>query len=137
MGAFALLVLLIYAQTERLKLPVRFASNSELTEVARVAGWAQKRCDRSDARRQAIAAIWSYLSMYMTLPRFGVRISAQDLAVLAPFIDQVIAGKGPPPILSAEYEDTRPATLGTFRARMQAEGLWPREAVAPDAATET
>jgi hypothetical protein len=62
---------------------------------------------------------------------------AQDLAVLAPFIDQVIAGKGPPPILSAEYEDTRPATLGTFRARMQAEGLWPREAVAPDAATET
>jgi hypothetical protein len=74
--------------------------------------------------------------MFMTRPRFGARISAQDLAVLASLIDQVIAGQGPPRVLSAEYEDARPAILGVFKARMQAEGLWPREAVASGAATK-
>jgi hypothetical protein len=137
MGAFALVVFLIYAQTERLKLPVRFASVSELTEVALVAAWARKHCDRSDPRSKAITAIWSYLWLFMTQTRFGARISAQDLAFLAPFIEQFIAGNGPAPILSAEYEDERPACLGAFKARMQAEGLWPCEAVAPDATTES
>ena len=54
-----------------------------------------------------------------------VRMSTQELALVAPFIDECIAGRGPPLNLPAEYEDWRPAALAAFKARMQAEGLWP------------
>ena len=52
-------------------------------------------------------------------------MSTQELALVAPFIDECIAGRGPPLNLPAEYEDWRPAALAAFKARMQAEGLWP------------
>src|ERR1051325_1268791 len=123
----AALAFATYRQTKRLKLPVRFASVDELTAVARVAFWAQRRFDHRDPRWEAIFAIGSYLRIFASFTRIGARISAQDVAVLAPFIDQFIAGDGPPSILSVEYEDERPALLGAFKARMQAEGLWPRE----------
>jgi hypothetical protein len=47
--------------------------------------------------------------------------------MLVPFIDRVIDGKGQPLNLPAEYEDTRPADLRGFKARMQAEGFWPKD----------
>jgi hypothetical protein len=123
----ALLAFAIYARMQRLKLPVRFASGDELNAVVGVARWAGQQYDLGDPRRQSITSVWMNLRPW--LGRMGVRLSKHEVAMLAPFIDQVIAGQGPPLNLPAEYEDTRPAALGAFKARMQAEGLWPREAV--------
>ncbi len=123
-GTFGLLAFGIYAQMQRLKLPVRFASIDELNAVADVARWARQRFERGDPRQKGIIGTWWYLSRF-SITRIGARISAQELVLLAPFIDEAIAGKGPPLNLPAEYEDDRPARLGAFKARMQNEGLWP------------
>jgi hypothetical protein len=131
----ALLAFAIYAQTQRLKLPVSFTSLDELSAVAGVAKWARQRFDRGDPRRTAIDQTWWYLARF-DFTRMGARISAQEIALLAPFIDQVIAGEGPPPFLSAEYGDDRPALLGAFKARMQTEGRWPRDTTASRAPTD-
>ena len=52
-------------------------------------------------------------------------ISREDLAFLAPYIDDWIAGKAPPRDLPAEYKDWRPQTLREFKDRMKRKGLWP------------
>jgi len=52
-------------------------------------------------------------------------ISREDLAILAPHIDDWIAGKLPPQNLPAEYEDWRPGVLLAFKQRLQSEGRWP------------
>jgi hypothetical protein len=52
-------------------------------------------------------------------------MSREDLAVLAPFVDEWVEGRLPPQNLPAEYEDFRPRTLLAFRQRLQSEGLWP------------
>jgi hypothetical protein len=49
----------------------------------------------------------------------------EDLARLAPYVDQSIDGKWPRQNLPDEYEDWRPAALKCFKERMKAEGLWP------------
>ncbi len=121
----ALLAFGIYAQAQRLKLPVRFASIDELNAVADVARWARQRFERGDPLQKAIIGTWWYLSRF-SITRIGARISARELALVAPFIDEVIAGKGPPLDLAAEYGDDRPACLGAFKARIHAEGLWPQ-----------
>lgn len=51
-------------------------------------------------------------------------IPVEELAILHPFIDLIIDGKGPPLNQPAEYDD-RPEVLRKFKQRMQAEGLWP------------
>lgn len=58
---------------------------------------------------------------------FPVRksITREDLAFLAPYIDEWIAGKAPPQNLPAEYHDWRPDALRSFKERMLKEGLWP------------
>ncbi len=60
----------------------------------------------------------------MPLP-YLTRLPRAELAVLAPFIDEIIEGRGPPLNLPPEYEDYRPRVLAAFKARMTAEGLWP------------
>jgi hypothetical protein len=64
--------------------------------------------------------------MYSGTFNWTGRIPVEELAMLAPFIDLAIDGKGPPLNLPAEYEDWRPETLAAFKKRMQAEGLWPQ-----------
>jgi hypothetical protein len=52
-------------------------------------------------------------------------ISREELEVLAPYIDEWIAGRLPPQNLPAEYEDFRPRTLLAFKQRLQSQGGWP------------
>jgi hypothetical protein len=56
--------------------------------------------------------------------RWWARLPQTELAVLAPFIDAVIEGRGPPLNLPPEYEDYRPRVLDAFKSRMKSEGLW-------------
>jgi hypothetical protein len=56
---------------------------------------------------------------------FGGSISREDLAFLAPYIDEWINGNAPPENLPAEYHDWRPDTLRSLKDRMLTEGLWP------------
>jgi hypothetical protein len=120
-----ILVLIVYVQAKRSQLPVTFKSFDEVSSVGSVADWAQTQIATGDPRRQAIFAVSPYLPVSRPTPAFFVRISADDLALLAPFIDQFIVGQGPPLNQPAEYEDWRPTVLRTFKERMQAEGLWP------------
>ena len=119
----AILIFAVYAQMKRNKLPVRFRTFDELTVVQGCVIWAWREIPADDPRRKQIAALWFWFPQVM-IP-IGTRLSAQDLALLAPFIDRIIAGQGPPSLLSAEYEDWRPRVLTAFKARMMAEGLWP------------
>jgi hypothetical protein len=112
---------------KRSRLPVKFKNFGEMLCLAGVVIWAQRQIGAADPRQKALAFLNLYFwSSWWLTPI--TRISVQDLEILAPFIDQFIEGKGPPWILSAEYEDTRPAVLGDFKVRMEAEGLWPRRA---------
>ena len=52
-------------------------------------------------------------------------ITREELAILAPHIDEWIDGKLPPQNLPAEYEDFRPRVLLGFKQRLQSEGRWP------------
>jgi hypothetical protein len=65
----------------------------------------------------------------MSLMPFGFvalkSISREDLAILAPYIDEWIEGRLPSQNLPAEYEDHRPRVLLAFKRRLQSEGLWP------------
>ena len=64
-----------------------------------------------------------------TLMRNGVlalqSITREDLAILAPYIDEWIEGRLPPQNLPAEYEDYRPRVLLSFKQRLQSKGQWP------------
>lgn len=114
----------------RLELPVKFQTRDELDAFTRVVAWAHRRIDRQDPRWKAIEILYTY---FVRSTFFGMtfvaltRISTEDLGVLVPFVDQFIEGKGPPPLLSPEYEQWVPTTLMDFKARMKAEGLWPAE----------
>lgn len=127
--AVGMVAFAVYARAKRGPLPVKFESFDELNSVADVCRWAQQQFERDDPRCKAFAVVLVHLqaaTYFFSVP-FTVRISAQDLALLAPFIDQSVEGKGPPSARSAEYEDWRPAALKGFKARMQREGLWPQD----------
>jgi hypothetical protein len=115
--------LVVGARRPRIPMPVTFKNLKELRTVSGVAKWANKQLGdnrNSRSRLQHSVFLFAYNSTWMA------RIPVEELAILSPFIDLIIEGKGPPPILSAEYEDERPATLKRFKERMQAEGRWPR-----------
>jgi hypothetical protein len=119
-------VAVIYGQIKLNKLPVRFAGSDEFDTVKGVLWWAEKQIGAHDPRRKRVSLMIVLLNRDFFPIR--MRISTQDLEVLAPFIDRYIAGEGPPWSLPAEYEDRRPQTLRDFKARMKAEGLWPDDA---------
>jgi hypothetical protein len=127
--AFGLICWAIYARVKRGPLPVTFKSYDELNAVIDVAIWAQKQVDPHDERQKVLLPLRTGLPLAWMTPAL-TRISAKDLEVLAPFIDQSIAGTGLPSFLSADYEDWRPAALRGFKARMKTEGLWPPAAKA-------
>jgi hypothetical protein len=131
LGSFSIgvLVLGVYALAKHLRLPGRFKSLDEITVIIGVSNWARKQIGADDPRRKDIIRAHNYLWVMNgnMVPAFLARISAQDLKVLAPFIEKVIEGKGPPWNMPAEYEDNRPALLSAFKARMKAESLWPEQ----------
>jgi hypothetical protein len=123
-----LLVLCIFGLAKRRKLAVKFSTRDELEAFTSVVASARQQIGLDDLRWKAISILYAYFVRSaltgMTFVALA-RISAEDLEILAPFIDQFIEGKGPPPTLSAEYEDWQPAVLNGFKERMKAERLWP------------
>jgi hypothetical protein len=122
---FGALIFGCFRLSKRGPLPVAFKTADELEAITHVVLWAKKQIGPDDPRWTPIFLMDSYLVNYGINLTILTRISRQDLEILAPFIDQFIEGKGPPSMLSAEYEDWRPAALRDFKARMKAERLWP------------
>jgi hypothetical protein len=126
------IALAVWAVRQRQKLPVRFKSIDEYVTVTDVTNSALKQLPRDDPRRLILQVASLRLDdsvRPVVVPPSWVRISAEDLRVLAPFIDLWIDKKGPPINLPFEYqaemENERAARLAAFKARMQSEGLWP------------
>ncbi len=116
------------------KTSVQFNSADEMNTVSEVVWWAEDQFAADDPRGQVLRSLSTMPTSPFHFLFVGWPVSA--LAVLAPFIDQVIAGQGPPWPLPAEYDD-RAEVLGAFKARMQAKGVWPREVRAgPEASDE-
>jgi hypothetical protein len=129
MLAIGLLSYGVYARIKRSPLPVKFKSFDEMDSVHEVARWAQSQFGSNDPRSSPFALLATRVRPFTpgpvpTLP-FLVRISVEDLATLAPYIDQAINGEWPRQNLPDDYEDWRPAALRGFKERMKAEGLWP------------
>jgi hypothetical protein len=110
----------------RPRLPIRFKTYDELYAVQEVVRWASKHLGlphRGDRRLLTTRALFTQTIDFLPMRS----ISREDLAVLAPFIDEWIEGKAPPQNLPAEYEDYRPSTLLAFKRRLVSEGVWPSE----------
>ena len=138
-GVIAVIAIAVLAVRVRANQPVWFKTLDELGSVTDVVVWASKQIATDNPRRKALQLLSVKLgppAVSVLTPLSFVRMSAEDLALVAPFVDECIAGRGPPLNMPAEYEDWRPAALAAFKARMRAEGLWPREAAASDAATK-
>jgi hypothetical protein len=104
--------------------PVRFRHLVEQEAVSFVAHWAAKQLNMTpNDRRLQFSNSLSSLSVILN---WRGSIPVEELALLSPFIDLVIDGKGPPQKLPPCYEDTRPETLRRFKQRMQSESLWPQ-----------
>ena len=104
--------------------PVTFKNLDEEQKVYGAARWAAKQLNMksSDSRLRYSLLLWIYAVDFSWLGSIPV----EELALLAPFIDMIIDGKGPPINQPPEYDDTRPEILGRFKKRMQDEGLWPQ-----------
>jgi hypothetical protein len=100
---------------------VRFKTFDEVAVVKELMVWAAQRLPDREKRIFILKA--TMLAPTGLVPLQS--ISPEDLAVLAPFIDQWIDGKAPPQNLPAEYEDYRPRTLLAFKQRLQSKALWP------------
>jgi hypothetical protein len=112
-------------------------SNDEFGTLVGVANYALKKLGRptpSSGLPTDLQSMDRYLRSDMfnpiseLLPRY---ISRAELAFLAPYIDEWIAGLAPPQNLPAEYPDERPDELRALKVRMQKEGLWPDRPVNP------
>jgi hypothetical protein len=58
---------------------------------------------------------------------FSGYLTADDVALVAPFVERWLAGDLPH-LLSSEYDDEMRIPLLRYKARMQANGLWPKAA---------
>jgi hypothetical protein len=105
------------------RMPVTFKNLDEEQQVYQTARWAAKQLDIKPGDPRLRYSLW--LWMYSANFNWMGSIPAEELTLLAPFINLVIDGKGPPLKLPPEY-DNRPETLGRFKRRMQAERLWPQ-----------
>jgi hypothetical protein len=120
--------------------PVRLTYDEFLT-IVQVSDYALKRLgrpilsgvpSRADGLLRSVETVLSYDSFNPLgfLP-FRRLISRDDLEFLVPYIDEWIAGKGPPQNLPAEYPDERPGRLRALKERMQKQGFWPDRPVDP------
>jgi hypothetical protein len=127
--SFGIVGLGAYAFARRLRSPVKFKSFDEMEAVRAAALWARQQIGPADPRKDAINTLFLYFggNDLLGVPYFH-GLSKKEIELLAPFIEDYIAGRGPRQNLPAEYEDWRPAALRNFKARMKAEGLWPENA---------
>jgi hypothetical protein len=104
--------------------PVRFRSLDEQVTFGAVARWAARELDirPNDPRLRYALSLWIFSSDLNWLGSVPV----EELALVAPFIDPMIEGKGPPPNIPPDYKDGRPQMLTRFKERMIAQGLWPK-----------
>jgi hypothetical protein len=106
------------------RLPVRFRSFYELNEIYGVARWAAKELALTEGDTRLFHSL--NLFVYSLYGYWASSIPIEELALLAPFIDRIIDGKGPLLNLPMEYEVQRRETLQRFKRRMEAGGLWPQ-----------
>jgi len=124
----AMVLAAIFIATARYaaRMPVKFKTLDEQSDIIAVAYWAQK-TGNIDSKRLRYSITLDLATSAATGPiTLKGSIPVEELAILAPWIDRVIDGKGPPRNLPPEYVDRRPVILGEFKKRMQDEGLWPR-----------
>jgi len=114
--AVAALVVIV----RRRRAGIGFKTLDEVAVVQELIFWA---ADKVPAERRTQFRFGSTL-----MPRGIVAlqsITRVELAILAPYIDEWIAGKLPPQNLPAEYVDIRPRVLLGFKQRLPSEGRWP------------
>ncbi|MGY3690476.1 hypothetical protein ACVIGA_000556 [Bradyrhizobium sp. USDA 3240] len=105
----------------RVRGEVRFKTYDEVNVVQQLMVWSAQKLSGREGQRLAAKASTLSSDQIVALQS----ISRDDLAALAPFIDEWIVGHLPPQNLPAEYEDFRPRTLLGFKQRLQSKGLWP------------
>jgi hypothetical protein len=118
----AILVHASCRSTKRGPTPVRLESLDEVIALRNASEWACKEIERDDPRWRTVAFLLDYLSLASFA--FGAPLSANELELLAPFIDGIIGGQGPPSSWSADYETWNRAVLRGFKDRIRSEGLW-------------
>jgi hypothetical protein len=116
-GGVAVLVWRISARRSR----IWFKTLDEVSVIKELMYWAAAQVSGPISHRLRAGAFMISINSIASMQS----ISREELAVLAPFIDDWIAGKLPPQNLPAEYEDYRPSVLLAFRQRLQSEGRWP------------
>ena len=126
----ALIVIILVVAVRRKgpqpQLPVQLKSFDEIECVSGAAAWATRRLGDEKASRELRRVNGIRFSSWFGTPLpYLVRLPQAELAVLSPFIDAMIEGRGPPLNLPPEYDDYRPRVLAAFKARMKSEGLWP------------
>jgi hypothetical protein len=102
------------------RMPVTFTSPDEESAVYQVALWAAKELNIRWGGPQLRYSFALYLSSANWIWMGSIPVA--ELALLRPFIDLMIAGKGPPQNLPAEYDDPRPETLRRFKERCKRSG---------------
>jgi hypothetical protein len=121
-----IVIILITRGRKGPRLPIQLKSFDEIDCVCGAAAWATGRLGNEEANRKLPHTNGIRMSSWFGTPLpYLVRLPQAELAILAPFIDAIIEGRGPPLNLPSEYEDYRPRVLAAFKARMKAEGLWP------------
>src|SRR5664279_2867234 len=92
-AALLALALIVGVRTSR-KMPVKFKNLDEESTVYGVAIWASKQLDikPGDLRLKNSLYLWAYSANFNWMGRIPV----EELALLSPFIDLMIEGKGPP-----------------------------------------
>jgi hypothetical protein len=137
---FAVVAIVYFLVTEARRPPPDKSvklSNDEFGTLVGVANYALKKLGRptpSSGLPTDLQSMDRYLRSDMFNPisqLFPRYISRAELAFLAPYIDEWIAGLAPPQNLPAEYPDERPDELRALKVRMQKEGLWPDRPVNP------
>ncbi len=100
-----------------------FKTYDEAEVIAGLMHWVAEKVP--EPRRRSLQRQVQLMSAYPYSPPFIKGISREDLALLAPYVDEWIDGRLPPQNLPAEYEDYRPRTLRAFKQRLRAKGQWP------------
>jgi hypothetical protein len=114
-GAAAVIIWLI----RRRRSGIGFKTLDEVAVVQQLIAWV---ADKEPERR--IRLLFGNTLMHHGIVALQ-SIPREDLAILAPYIDEWIEGRLPPQNLPAEYEDYRPRVLLAFKQRLQSEGRWP------------
>jgi hypothetical protein len=115
------LVVVVRALRRRAALPGSLKSQDELVSLIWVANAAVRALDAHDPRQPALVRASSRLGISET--SFGTILTSDEIVLLAPFIEEWLAG-ALPHFLASEHDYSND-TLEKFRARMKQNGMWP------------